>query len=124
MKTFEPDAFIYAVKLTSVALKVKTKMFFCVNDKSENEIWQIVHENNALIREFDLSFFLEFSRCTCPSSGFTFLEDDTELTDFELRGADGSVRVHKAVLAGFSPVMKTMFSGQWKETSEGGYRHP
>ncbi|KAI5632796.1 BTB/POZ domain-containing protein [Phthorimaea operculella] len=99
-------------------------MYYCVNEKSDNEIWQVVHESAGLISEFDLKFVLDFSRSTCPSSGFSFLEDDTELTDFELRGVDGSVHVHKAVLAGFSPVMKTMLNGQWKETKEGAIEIP
>ncbi|XP_061726114.1 uncharacterized protein LOC133531748 [Cydia pomonella] len=49
----------------------------------------------------------------------TSLHEDKLFTDFQLRAADGSVAVHKALLAANSPVFKTLLSGQWKETTEG-----
>lgn len=38
---------------------------------------------------------------------------DTELTDVEVRGMDGSVHMHKVIAAACSPVMKTSFTGEW-----------
>ncbi|CAG5015131.1 unnamed protein product [Parnassius apollo] len=52
-------------------------------------------------------------------TSFETLYDDTELTDFELRAEDGSVKVHKEVLAASSPVLRRMLSGSWRETTEG-----
>lgn len=50
---------------------------------------------------------------------FSAIHDDNEFTDFVLRSTDGSVHMHKAVAAAISPYFKTLFTGEWSETSEG-----
>ncbi|XP_063386225.1 kelch-like protein 24 [Cydia fagiglandana] len=45
--------------------------------------------------------------------------DDTEFTDFQLTTTDGSLAIHKAILAAHSDVFKAMLCREWKETNEG-----
>ncbi|XP_063543911.1 uncharacterized protein LOC134752220 [Cydia strobilella] len=47
------------------------------------------------------------------------LHEDEHYTDFQLSATDGTVAVHKVLLAANSPVFKTMLSGEWKEATEG-----
>ncbi|KAI5638293.1 BTB/POZ domain-containing protein [Phthorimaea operculella] len=91
------------------------------DDDFEGASWHVIYEksciNGARMPEYNLKIALNVS-CKMHN-GFSLLYDDTDLSDFELRGTDGSIKVHKAVLAHYSPVMKTMLSGQWKEVKTG-----
>ncbi|XP_063540220.1 protein roadkill-like [Cydia strobilella] len=44
---------------------------------------------------------------------------DEDFTDFQLSTAEGSVSVHRAILAAHSDVFRRMISGEWKETNAG-----
>ncbi|XP_063386254.1 uncharacterized protein LOC134672287 [Cydia fagiglandana] len=44
---------------------------------------------------------------------------DEDFTDFQLSTAEGSVAVHRAILAAHSDVFRRMLSGEWKETNAG-----
>ncbi|KAI5638883.1 BTB/POZ domain-containing protein [Phthorimaea operculella] len=93
-----------------------------VDDENfEGASWHVFYEkigaNVGRMLEYNLKIALNVS-CKMHN-GFSLLYDDTDLSDFELRGTDGSIKVHKAVLAHYSPVMKTMLSGQWKEVKAG-----
>ncbi|KAG7295541.1 hypothetical protein JYU34_021764 [Plutella xylostella] len=51
-----------------------------------------------------------------PSSA---LYDDKDLIDFSLKGIDGSVDVHRHIMAATSPVFKAMLTGPWREAKQG-----
>ncbi|CAG9135162.1 unnamed protein product [Plutella xylostella] len=51
-----------------------------------------------------------------PSSA---LYDDNDLIDFSLKGIDGSVDVHRHIMAASSPVLKAMLTGPWREAKQG-----
>ncbi|CAG9135164.1 unnamed protein product [Plutella xylostella] len=51
-----------------------------------------------------------------PSSA---LYDDKDLIDFSLKGIDGSVDVHRHIMAASSPVLKAMLTGPWREAKQG-----
>lgn len=44
---------------------------------------------------------------------------DEDFTDFQLSTAEGSVSMHRAILAAHSDVFRRMLSGEWKETNAG-----
>ncbi|KAJ2948680.1 hypothetical protein O0L34_g7937 [Tuta absoluta] len=71
-----------------------------------------------------MDLILDISSST--SGLFSTLRDDSNLTDFELRGDDGSVKVHKTILAGLSPFIKTLLenSGQWDEVTSNSVNVP
>ncbi|KAJ8717687.1 hypothetical protein PYW07_005617 [Mythimna separata] len=85
---------------------------------TDNGTWHLVHQNKTdkHILSFNVSVEMHLKENASP---YAALHDDTELTDFELRGKDGSVRVHRTVLAAASPVLRRMMSGAWREASEG-----
>ncbi|XP_072942584.1 speckle-type POZ protein-like [Epargyreus clarus] len=105
------DDLTYTIKFTSKELGITNKCF-----TSDDGTWHLVHENKKQQYTFDVSVHMDI----VPSaSSFASLHDDNELTDFELRGEDGSVHVHRAVLAASSPVLRRMLGGTWRETTEG-----
>lgn len=117
MKMYEHDDLNYSCKLSSKKLDV------CLTFNDDN-IWHKIYCHNkpgidsAVVYHynFDISACMDITKTDSP---FAALYDDIYLTDFELKGEDGSVKMHKAVLASCSPVMKTMLQGKWKETTDG-----
>ncbi|XP_075981246.1 uncharacterized protein LOC142979904 [Anticarsia gemmatalis] len=85
---------------------------------TDDDSWRLIQIYNDGAINKKINIFLKVS-VTMYRNPCANLYEDTELTDFELRGEDGSVQVHKAVVAACSPVFKTMFAGQWRETTEG-----
>lgn len=83
---------------------------------SDEGTWHLIHENKRQQFTFDVSVEMHLKE---GASSFSRLHGDTELTDFELRGEDGSVRMHRAVLAAASPVLRRMLGGAWREAAEG-----
>lgn len=80
--------------------------------------YRIVHE--CEMNTYQYSFSINASVFTIDVfMSFASIFDDDDLTDFELRGSDGSVRMHKSILAAASPVLRRMLAGEWKETKEG-----
>ncbi|XP_063366761.1 uncharacterized protein LOC134655243 [Cydia amplana] len=51
----------------------------------------------------------------CPAK----IYHDADFTDFNLSAAEGSVAVHRVILAAHSDVFRAMLSHEWKETTEG-----
>ncbi|CAK1584230.1 unnamed protein product [Parnassius mnemosyne] len=102
------DDLTYSITISSNKLSIAAKRF--LSDYN----YHLIKEDNQE-RVFDISVVMD----TVHVSSFKALHDDTELTDFELRGEDGSVKVHKAVLAASSDVLRRMLSGYWRETTEG-----
>uniref|UniRef100_A0A2A4JN09 BTB domain-containing protein n=1 Tax=Heliothis virescens TaxID=7102 RepID=A0A2A4JN09_HELVI len=105
------DDLTYTMKFSSVELAIANKSF-----TSDDGTWHLIHENKKQQFTFDVAACMEAVPC---ASSFASLHDDAELTDFELRGEDGSVHVHRAVLAAASPVLRRMLGGAWRETAEG-----
>ncbi|KAI5640148.1 BTB/POZ domain-containing protein [Phthorimaea operculella] len=111
-RVFDSDNLTYAIKFSSDTLNVKDRVL--LTDDTE---WRQMYEGDNIGRNVDVTMTLDVYNSN-PGI-FESLLNDIESTDFELRGENGSVRVHKAVLANFSPVIKTMLSGQWKEVDSG-----
>ncbi|KAI5641057.1 BTB/POZ domain-containing protein [Phthorimaea operculella] len=59
---------------------------------------------------------IQFDLNTQSVSPLVSLYEDTELTDFDLKSTDGSVSVHSSIVAGVSPVLKKIITGNWQET--------
>lgn len=109
-KLHEEDDLTYNIKFQCVAFSVD-KSF-----TSDDGTWHLIHENRKQQYTFDVSISMD----VLPTvNSFAPLHEDEELTDFELRGDGGAIRVHKAVLAAASPVFRRMMCGTWKETTEG-----
>ncbi|CAK1584229.1 unnamed protein product [Parnassius mnemosyne] len=108
-KNCQKDDLSYSITLSSKKLCIVEKSFL-----SDDGTWHLIKENYAE-SAFDISVVMN----TVHVSTFEVLHDDTNLTDFELRGEDGSVKIHKAILAACSPTFRTMFCGSWRETTEG-----
>ncbi|CAK1584251.1 unnamed protein product [Parnassius mnemosyne] len=108
-KNCPKDNNTYSITLSSSKLSIAEKSFL-----SDDGTWHLIKEIDQVLA-FDISVVMD----TVHISSFEALYDDTELADFELRGEDGSVKVHKAVLAASSHVLKRMLSGSWRETKEG-----
>ncbi|XP_061727795.1 uncharacterized protein LOC133532937 [Cydia pomonella] len=53
-----------------------------------------------------------------PLSVNKWLYNDSTFMDFELKGDDGSVFLHKAILVTHSSVFRAMLKREWKETAE------
>ncbi|KAJ2948675.1 hypothetical protein O0L34_g7931 [Tuta absoluta] len=105
------DDLTYTLKFTSNEFGITDKTFF-----SDDGTWHLVYENKKQQYTFDVSVSMDV---VPSSSSFATLHGDMELTDFELRGEDGSIRVHRAVLAAASPVLRRMLGGTWRESTEG-----
>lgn len=105
------DDLTYTIKFTSNELGIVDKCF-----TSDDGTWHLIYENKKQQFTFDVAVQMEVAPC---ASSFASLHEDTELTDFELRGEDGSVHMHRAVLAAASPVLRRMLGGEWRETAEG-----
>ncbi|XP_068620442.1 kelch-like protein 3 [Battus philenor] len=110
LKVRPDDELSYTISLSSKELKISEKRFVC-----DDGTWHLVHENRKQQYSFDVSVVMD----AVQVSSFASLHADTELTDFELRGEDGAVRVHRVALAAASPVLRRMLSGSWRETSTG-----
>ncbi|CAG5015139.1 unnamed protein product [Parnassius apollo] len=108
-KNCQEDGLTYSITLSSDILSIVKKTLV-----SDDGTWHLIKEGN-LLPDLDISIVMD----TVHVSSFEALYNDTELTDFELRGEDGSVKVHKAVLAASSNVLRRMLSGSWRETTEG-----
>lgn len=105
------DELTYLLKLSSHEFGITNKTFI-----SDDGTWHLVHDNKKQQYTFDVEILMD----VIPSSGsFATLHSDMELTDIELRGEDGSIRIHRAVLATSSPVLRRMLAGSWRETTEG-----
>ncbi|KAI5640149.1 BTB/POZ domain-containing protein [Phthorimaea operculella] len=119
-KLFESDNLMYSIKFTNEALN-KNETYPC----SGSNTWQVyeIYAGN-LKSEVVMDLTLDISSNTCGL--FSSLRDDSNLTDFELNGDDGSVKVHKTILAGLSPFVKTMLdnSGQWAEVTSNSLKVP
>ncbi|XP_062193593.1 BTB/POZ domain-containing protein At1g55760-like [Phragmites australis] len=61
------------------------------------------------------SYTMKLSPEQATSSGFACMLQEGILTDIAINTADGSIRVHSAVLAARSPVFRSMFSHNLKE---------
>lgn len=110
-KQRQEDELSYSIKFSSNEFGVADKNFI-----SDDGTWHLVHDNKKQQYTFDVDIQMDILP---SSSSFATLHGDVELTDIELRGEDGSVRIHKAVLAASSPVFRRMLGGTWKETTEG-----
>ncbi|KAH9631854.1 hypothetical protein HF086_014326 [Spodoptera exigua] len=111
IKRRQNDELNYVLKLTATDLNIEDKRF-----TSDDGTWHLINENKRLQYTFQVNILLE----VVPRvNSFASLHDDEELTDFELRGVDGSVHMHRAVLAAASPVLRRMLGGVWRETKEG-----
>ncbi|XP_035434861.1 uncharacterized protein LOC118265783 isoform X2 [Spodoptera frugiperda] len=111
VKRRQNDELNYVMKLTSPELNVEDQRF-----TSDDGTWHLINESRRQQLAFDITVLLE----VVPRvNSFACLYDDEELTDFEMRGMDGSVHVHRAVLAAASPVLRRMLGGVWRETAEG-----
>lgn len=111
MKYRPADDLTYTIKFSSAELGITNKTFV-----SDDGTWHLIHENKRQQYSFDIKVTMD----VVPRAGsFSSLHEDTELTDFELRGEDGSVHIHRAVLAASSPVLRRMLGGTWRETTEG-----
>ncbi|XP_047997410.1 uncharacterized protein LOC125235004 [Leguminivora glycinivorella] len=51
----------------------------------------------------------------CPAK----IYNDADFTDFNLTAPEGSIAVHRVILAAYSDVFRAMLSHEWKETMEG-----
>ncbi|CAG9795906.1 unnamed protein product [Diatraea saccharalis] len=111
MKLHQDDDLNYIIKFSSDELGVINKTFI-----SDDGTWHLVHENKRQQYKFDVTVHMDIVPST---TSFAMLHEDTELTDFELRGEDGSIRMHRAVLASASPVLRRMLGGTWREAAEG-----
>lgn len=105
------DNLTYSIHFTSAELNITGKKF-----TSDDGTWHLIHENKKQQFSFDVAVEMQLMP---SSSSFASLHADTDLTDFELRGEDGSVRMHRAVLAAASPMLRGMLSGAWRESAEG-----
>ena len=101
------DFSIYAL-LSSKTLDIQN---MCINADST---WHWIIGKSVTNPIFNFSFTID-----TQSNKLKLLHDDEELTDFELRGDDGSVKVHKCILATVTPVFQSMLQGDWKETRNG-----
>lgn len=110
-KQRQDDELTYTIKLTSHEFGITDKTFI-----SDDGTWHLVHDNKKQQYTFDIEINMDV---VPSSSSFASLHGDIELTDIELRGEDGSVRIHRAVLATSSPVLRRMLAGTWRETAEG-----
>lgn len=84
---------------------------------SANSEWHLLPDKYVTTFKFDVYFTVDIMINTLKK--FKILYLDEKLTDFELRGDDGSVKIHKFMLAAASPVFYTMLQGDWKETNNG-----
>lgn len=110
-KIHQDDDLTYAIKFSSSELGITNKNFI-----SDDGTWHLIYDNKKQQYSFDVTVQMDI----VPSaSSFASLHEDMELTDFELRGEDGSVHMHRAVLAASSPVLRRMLGGTWRETTEG-----
>lgn len=102
----------FLLKLSSIKFDMNDCMFV-----SDDSTWRLIYEWKTINTYcFDVQACIE----TIDTFGsFASLLDDIELTDFTLRGEDGSIRVHKAVLAASSPVFRRSLLDKWKGASEG-----
>lgn len=111
VKLREGDDLTYTLKFNSKALGITNKSFF-----TNDDTWHLIYESKDPEYSFDVTVKIDI----VPSIGpFVSLYEDTELSDFELKGEDGSVHTHRAVLAASSPVLSRMLSGTWRESKEG-----
>lgn len=99
------------IKFSSVALGIKD---LCI---SADSIWHLITDKYVTISEFSVYFTVEIQNNHKDKLNSLYLASDSG--DFELRADDGSVRVHKFMLAAISPVFETMLQGDWKETKNG-----
>ncbi|XP_013137269.1 PREDICTED: uncharacterized protein LOC106102366 isoform X2 [Papilio polytes] len=109
-KVRKDDDLMYTITLSSSYLQIENKIFH-----ADDGTWHLIKEIKARQYSFDINVVMNIVAC----STFAALYDDEDLMDFELRGEDGAVRVHRAVLAACSPVLRRMLSGGWRETTEG-----
>lgn len=98
------------IRVTSEAMSIKNRTF-----KNDNA-WVLVYHNKGK-NGFEIDIKMQVIKPTLNK--FFDLYNDVDMSDFELRVDDGSVRFHRLVLALSSPVLKTMLSGKWKDTTQG-----
>lgn len=111
MKIRPIDDLTYTIKLNSNELSLSDKTF-----STDEGSFHLISELKKQQYTLDINVQMEIA---CHFNSFASLHDDEELTDFEMRGEDGSVYVHKVVLAAASPVLRRMLCGKWRETAEG-----
>lgn len=105
------DDLTYTIKLSSTELAIADKTF-----STDEGYFHLISEFKKQQYTLDINVQMEIASHV---NSFASLHDDEELTDFEMRGEDGSVNVHKVVLASASPVLRRMLCGKWRETAEG-----
>ncbi|XP_045501629.1 uncharacterized protein LOC123698869 isoform X2 [Colias croceus] len=114
VKRREEDNFKYNIKFTSRALEIINKKF-----TSDDGNWHLIYYNKKdRSYTIDVSIVMDILPPATATLAY-FLHKDRDFIDFELRGEDGSVHMHKAVLAASSPVLHRMLGGTWKESTEG-----
>lgn len=96
----------YSDKIDDITSKDKCEINFTL----ESGCWQLIDEFKVQRCTWYVSVVLTVP---APGNPCVSLYDDTELTDLELRGADGSVHLHKSIAAAYSPVIKTGLTGEW-----------
>ncbi|KAJ8717073.1 hypothetical protein PYW08_005472 [Mythimna loreyi] len=72
---------------------------------NDDDTWHLIHENGKVMFNVTFNVSVEMHLKDRVNS-FAVLYEDTELTDFEMRGEDRSVRMHRAVMAAASPVLR------------------
>lgn len=116
--------------ISSSALGLFQKKMF-LNDVDENSkrwICRRFHKEKSAKRVYarglkDDQWYMLDITLSIETSGnkylFKVLYTDEVMVDFELFGENGSVKVHRAILAEASPVLHTMLTGEWRESKEG-----
>lgn len=93
-------------------------------DDAQNEHNQLVEDDKwyqiATVKRNNNSgnkLIVKIKSITAPlQMSYEAVQEDSQCTDFELRGVDGSLRIHKAVAATCSPYFKSLLTDKWFET--------
>lgn len=94
----------YTLKVSSEKINITNKILL-----TDYLGWHRIGETSNCNRiDFDVTIEIDVVRTT--NTPFKHLNDDTELTDFEIVGKDGFIKIHMAVLIGFSPEFKEKLS--------------
>lgn len=99
------------ITLNSYALKIQDMYI------EADSVWHMLPNVALNINSYDVAFKVEITGSMIDK--LRNLYDDDELTDFELRGDDGYIRVHKFMLSAISPVFKDIIGNKWKDKSDG-----
>lgn len=95
------------------------KECICSDDWTETELISKERDSSETVVKSSLQVNITVQETRCLLLQSLKLYEDDEFTDFQLHVADGTVAVHKSVLAIHSDVFKTMLRGkEWDETKQ------